>query len=295
MPRLEHLDLCDQTIFDQPLPLNNVSVEDLPSVSLPHLVALRLFGTTYDCITLVSHITLSSSVELEIHCTGVETVPEIRTLMDFVRDNFARSSVIDSSSLGVHMDARQSELSLKVEMISGMKPKSLVSLRMYPRVMEFFEGRVSTVCPIIFDSIPAAVTKRLDIRSRFSISADAWTYVLNRMTQVSVLDASFAGAIDLSHVLGSSTTNAPSFVAKQLESLKFSGVSFTCKTSQQLPFHEALLGCLQKRSDGDQRIKNLNFYSCSDLDAKAPSQFRKVAQKVEWDEEEDTMMLLSDD
>ena len=293
MPRLEYLHLVDQTIFEQPLSLNNPSVEELPSVPLPHLVTLQLFGTTYDCTTLLSHISLSSSVDLEIHCIGVETIPEIQALMDFVKNNFARSSAIDNTSLGVRLDASASELSLNVDIISDMEPKRLLSLGMYPRVAEFFEGHVSTVCPIIFDSIPAAATKRLDMRSKFSISPDAWTYVLHRMTEVRVLDVSFAGAVNLSHVLGSYTANTSSFVAKQLRSLTFSGVSFTCKTSQQFQFHEALLECLQRRSNGDQRVKNLNFHSCSDVGATVPPHFRKVAYKVQWDQEpeEDTMML----
>jgi len=297
MPRLEYLHLVDQTIFEQPLPLNNTPAEELPSVSLPHLVTLQLFGTTYDCTTLVSHITLSSFVDLEIYCTGVENVPEIQALMDFVKDNFARSSAIENSSLlSVRMNADTRELSVNVDILSDMKPKHLVSLGIYPTVMGFFEGCISTVCPIIFDSIPAAATKRLDMRSEFSISTDAWTHVLRRMTQVRVLDARFAGAVNLSHVLGSRIANTPLFVANQLRSLTFSGVSFTHRTSQQLRFHEALLGCLQKRSDGDQRIKNLNFHSCSEVGASVSPQFRKVAHKVQWDQElEENVMMLFDD
>ena len=298
MPRLEYLHLVDQPIFEQPLPLNNAPVEELPSVPLPHLTTLQLFGTTYDCTTLVSHITLSSFVDLEIHCTALETVPQVQALMDFVKENFARSSAIyNSSLLSVRMNASASELSLGVDTISDTGTKRLVSLGMYPKVVDFFEGRVSTVCPIIFDSIPAAATKRLDIRSGFSITADAWSYVLNRMREVRVIDASFAGAVNLSHVLGPRTASTPSFLAEQLRSLTFSGVSFTHKTSQQLGFHEALLECLQKRCNGDQRIKNLNFHSCSEVGASIPPQFRKVAHKVRWDQEqeEDMALMLSDD
>lgn len=296
MPRLEYLHLVDHTIFEHSLPLNNGSAEELPSVPLPHLTALQLFGTTHDCTTLLSHITLSSSVDLKIHCTGVETIPEVQALMDFVKDNFVRSSAINTSSLNVRMDADAGKLSVDVDIISDAKPKPLISLGLYPRVMEFFDRGVSTVCPIIFDSIPAAAIKRLDMRSKFPISADAWTYVLNRMTEVRVLNASFAGAVDLSHVLGHCTPSTPSLVAKQLRSLTFSGVSFKHKTSQQRRFYEALLESLQNRSNGDLRVKILNFHSCSDVDSNVPSQFRKVAHKVQWDKDpEDDMMMLSDD
>jgi hypothetical protein len=297
MPHLEYLHLVDQTIFEQPLPLINTSVEELPSVPLPHLATLQLFGTAYDCTTLVSHLSLSSFVDLAIHCTRIENIPQIQTIMGFVKDNFARSDVIDNSSpLSVRMSAGTGELSVDVDMVSGSESKRLVSLGMYPRVVEFFESRVSTVCPIIFDSIPAAETRRLDLRSKFPVSTEAWTYVLNRMSQVRVLDACFAGAVDLSHVLGSHAANTPSFVAKQLRSLTFSGVSFTHKTSEQLRFHEALLDCLQKRTAGDQRIQNLNFHSCSDVGANVPPQFRKVAHNVRWDQDlEEDLMMLSDE
>jgi hypothetical protein len=297
MPRLEYLHLVDQTIFEQPIPSNYVSSEELSSVPLPHLATLQLFGTTYDCTTLLSHITLSSFVDLEIHCTGVENVPEIQALMDFVKDNFARSGAIDNSSpLSVRTNADAGELSVNVDMVADTVPKRLLSLGVYPRVVEFFESRVSTVLPIIFDSIPAAATKRLDVRSKFPISTEAWTRVLNRMSEVRVLDTCFAGAVNLAHVLGSPIDDAPSFFAKQLGSLTFSGVSFTHKTSQQLRFYEVLLDCLQKRSNGDHRIKNLNFHSCSDVKATVPSQFRKVAHTVRWDQdlEEDLMMLSSE-
>lgn len=294
MPRLECLHLVDQTIFEQPLPLNNAPTEEFSSVSLPHLTTLQLFGTAYDCTTVVSHITSSSYVDLEIHCTNVESVSEVQALMDFVKVNFARSTVIDDSSLlSVRMGVGAGELSINVDVISDMKPKRIVSLGMYSRIAEFFERSASTLCPIIFDSIPAAATRRLDVRSKFSINEDAWTHVLNRMSELRVLDASFAGAVNLSHVLGS---NAPSFVAKQLKSLTFSGVSFMHKTSQQLRFHEALLECLQKRSDGDQRVGKLNFHSCSDVGGSIPPQFRKVAHKVRWDQEsEDDLTMLFDE
>jgi hypothetical protein len=302
MPRLEYLHLVDQTIFEKPLLLNNTPVEELPSVPLPHLATLQLFGTAYDCTTVVSHVTPSSFVDLEVHCTDVENVSEVQVLMDFVKDNFVRSSTIDVSSLSVRMNADAGELSVHVDAISDAKPKRLVSLGMYPRVVEFFERRVSAVCPIIFDSVPAAATKRLDVRSKYSISTDAWTHILNRMSEVRVLHACFAGAVNLSHVLGSCTTNNPScttsnppFTAKQLTSLRLSGVSFTHKTSRELQFHEALLECLQKRSDGDQRITNLDFHSCSDVGASIAPQFRKVAHKVRWDQDSDEdLMMLSD-
>jgi len=296
MPLLEYLHLVDQTIFEQPLPLNNTPVEDFPPVSLPHLVTLQLFGTAYDCTTIVSHIVPSSFVDLEIHCTAVETIAETQVLMGFVKDNFARSSTLSDSSLSVRMNAGPGELSVNVDVISDMKSNRIVSLGMYPRIAEFFDRRISTVCPIIFDSLPAAATKRLDVRSKFSISADAWTHVLNQMSQVRVLDAYFAGAVNLSHVLGSRIPNTSSFVAKQLKSLTFSGVSFAQKTSRQVRFHEVLLECLQDRSDGDQRIKNLNFHSCSDVGSSVAPQFRKVAHKVRWDQEpEEDLMMLSDE
>ena len=297
MPRLEYLHLVDQTIFDQPVPLINASAEELPSVPLPHLATLQLFGTTYDCTTLLSHVILSSFVDLEIHCTGVENVPEIQTLMDFVKDNFARSSTINNSPpLSVRTNAGAGELSVHVDVVSDMEPKRIVSLGMYPRVVEFFESRISTVFPIIFDSIPAAATKRLDVRSKFPISTEAWTYVLDRMSEVRVLDACFAGAVNLAHVLGSPIQNTTSFFGKQLRSLTFSGVSFTYKTSQQLRFYEVLLECLQKRSNGDHRIKDLNFHSCSDVKATVPPQFRKVAHTVRWDQESEVdLMMLSDE
>ena len=294
MPNLEYLHLVDQTIFEQPLPLDNTPVEPLPSVPLPHLATLQLFGTAYDCTTIVSHITPSSFVDLEIHCTAVESVSEVQTLLDFVKNNFARSNTIDTSSpLSVRMDAGMGELSVSVDAISGGKSNRIVSLGMYPKVLEFFERRTSTLCPIIFDAIPAAATKRLDVRSKFSINADAWTHILNRMSEVRVLEAYFAGAVNLSHALGSRVANTPSFVAKQMKSLTLSGVSFTHRTSQQVRFHEALLECLQKRSDGDERIKTLNFHSCSDVGGTIAPQFRKVAHKVRWDQEseEDLMML----
>jgi len=297
MPLLEYLHLVDQTIFEQPVPLKNAPVEEFPSVSLPHLTALQLFGKAYDCTTIVSHVTLSSFVDLEIHCTDVESVSEVQVLADFVKGNFARSSTIhDSSLLSVRMNAGVGELSVSVDSISDKESKRIVSLGMYPRIVEFFERRASTVFPIILNSIPAAATKRLDVRSKFSISPEAWTHILNRMSEVRVLDAYFAGAVNLSHVLGSCSANTPSPVAKQLKSLTFSGVSFTHKTSQQVRFHEALLGCLQERSDGDQRIKNLNFHSCSDVGGSVGLQFRKVAHKVRWDQEseEDLMALLEE-
>ena len=296
MPLLEYLHLVDQTIFEQPLPLNNTPAEEFPPVSLPHLVTLQLFGTAYDCTTIVSHIVPSSFVDLEIHCTAVESVAETQVLMDFVKGNFARSSTLSNSSLSVRMNAGLGELSVNVDVISDMKSNRIVSLGMYPRVGEFFERRASTVCPIIFDSIPAAATRRLDVRSKFSISTEAWTRVLNRMSEVRVIDAYFAGAVNLSHALGSRTADTASFVAKQLKSLTVSGVSFTHKTSEQVRLHEALLDCLQKRSEGDQRIKNLNFHSCSDVGGSIGLQFRKVAQKVRWDQEsEEDLMMLSDE
>jgi hypothetical protein len=54
---------------------------------------------------------------------------------------------------------------------------------------------------------------------------------------------------------------------------------------------------LQKRSDGHQRIKNLNFHSCSDAGASVALQFRKVAHKVRWDQEseEELRMKLFDE
>ena len=295
MPLLEYLHLVDQTIFDQPIPLNNAPVEELAPVSLPHLVSLQLFGTAYDCTTIVSHITPSSFVDLEIHCTAVESVAEVQVLMAFVKDNFARSSNIDDPSmLNVRINAGPGELSVNVDAISDMKPNRIVSLGMYPRVVEFFERRVSTVFPIISDSIPATATRRLDVRSRFSISVDAWTRVLNQMSELRVLDAYFAGAVNLSHVLGSRTANTPSFVVNQLKGLTFSGVSFAQKTAQQARFYEALLECLQERTEGDHRIKNLNFHSCSDVGSNIATQFRKVAHKLQWDKEleEDLMMLV---
>jgi len=295
MPLLEYLHLVDQTIFEQPLPLNYATPEPVPSVPLPHLASLQLFGTAYDCTTIVSHIIPSSSVDLEVHCTAVESVSEVQTLMDFVKDNFARSGIVDDSSLlSVRMNAGPGELSVNVDFVSDGQPTRIVSLGMYPRITDFFERRTSDVCPIIFDAIPVAPTKRLDIRSKFSISADAWTHVLNRMSEVRVLDAYFAGAVNLSHVLGARIADTPSLVAKQLRSLTLSGVSFMQKTSQQARFHEALLECLQKRSDGDQRIKNLNFHSCSDVGGSIGAQFRKVAHKVRWDQEsEEDLMVLS--
>jgi len=297
MPLLESLHLVDQTIFEQPLPLTNAPVEEFSSVSLPHLTTLQLFGTAYDCTTIVSHISSSSYVDLEIHCTNVESVSEVQALMDFVKVNFARSAVIDDSSLlSVRMGVSVGELSINIDVISDMKPKRIVSLGMYSRIAEFFEGSASTLCPIIFDSIPAAATRRLDVRSKFSINEDAWTHVLNRMSEVRVLDASFAGAVNLSHVLGSPIANAPSFVAKRLKSLTFSGVSFMHKTSQHVRFHAALLQCLRQRSDGDQRIGKLNFHSCSDVGGSIPPQFRKVAHKVRWDQEsEDDLTMLLDE
>jgi len=116
------------------------------------------------------------------------------------------------------------------------------------------------------------------------------------MSEVRVLDVYFAGAANLSHTLGSRIENTPSFVAKQLKSLTLSGVSFMHPTSQQVRFHTALLECLQKRSDGDQRIKNLNFHSCSDVGGSVAPLFRKVAHKVRWDQEseEDLMMLCEE-
>lgn len=297
MPRLEHLRLADQTLFEQPLPFNDPSTEELPSVSLPHLETLQLFGTMYDCTTLVSYLAPSSFVNLAIHCTSVENVSGIRTLMDFVKVNFSRNGTINNSSLlSARLDAGAGELSVNVDVISGRKTKRLVSLAMYSRVTEFFESRVSTICPIIFDSIPAAATRRLDVRSKYSISSEAWTSILNRMSEVRVLDACFDGAVNVSHVLGSPIANTPSFMGKQLKSLTFSGVSFKYKTYQRLRFHEVLLESLQKRSDGDHRIQNLNFHSCSDFGATVPPQFRKVAQKVRWDQEseEDSMVLLSE-
>lgn len=295
MPRLEYLHLVDQTIFEQPLPLNNAPAELLSSVPLPHLATLQLFGTAYDCTTIVSHIIPSSFVDLEIHCTGVESVSEVQVLMDFVGNNFSRSKTIDDSSLlSVRMDAGMGELSVNVDTISQGQSNRILSLGMYPKVQEFFERRASIVCPIIFDAIPAAPTKRLDVRSKFSISSDAWTRILNRMSEVRVLDAYFAGAVDLSHVLGSRIADTPSFVAKQLKSLTLSGVSFTHRTSQQVRFHEALLECLQKRSDGDERIENLIFHSCSDIGASVAPLFRKAAHKVRWDQEsEEDLMMLS--
>lgn len=296
MPRLEHLRLADQTLFEQPLHLGDGPAEELPSVSLPHLETLQLFGTMYDCTTLVSHLAPSSFVNLAIHCTNVENVSEIRALMDFVKVNFARSSTISNSSLlGVRLDAGAGELTVDVDVISDGKAKHLVSLAMYSRVTEFFESRVSTICPIIFESIPAAITRRLDVRSKYSVSSEAWASILNRMSEVRVLDACFGGAVNLSHVLGTPIAGTPSFIGKQLRSLTFSGVSFTYKTYQRLRFHEVLLESLQKRSDGDHRIQNLNFHSCSDFCATVPPQFRKVAHKVRWDQEseEDSMMLLS--
>ena len=216
--------------------------------------------------------------------------------MNFVKDNFARDGPIDSSStLSVRTDVGAGELSVNIDVISDTESRRVVSLGMYPRIAEFFERRASTVWPIIFDSIPAAVTKRLDVRSKVSISEDAWTHVLNRMSEVRVLDAYFAGAVNLSHVLGSRIADTPSFVAKQLKFLTFSGVSFMHKTSQQVRFHGALLECLQKRSDGDQRIENLNFHSCSDVGGSIAPQFRKVAHKVRWDREsEEDLMVLSE-
>lgn len=294
MPRLEYLHLVDQAIFEQPLPLNNAPVEPLPSVPLPHLATLQLFGTAYDCTTIVSHIIPSSFVDLEVHCTAVESVSEVQVLMDFAKKNFARRDTIGGSSpLSVRMDAGMGELSVSIDAISDGKSHRIVSLGMYSRVLEFFQRRTSTLCPIVFDAIPAAPTKRLDVRSKFSISTDAWTHILNRMSEVQVLDAYFAGAVNLSHALGSRFANTPSFVAKQLESLTLSGVSFTHKTSEQIRFHEALLECLQKRTDGDERIKNLNFHSCSDVGGAVAPQFRKVAHKVRWDQEseEDSMMV----
>jgi len=295
-PRLEYLHLVDQTIFEQPIPLNNAPVEESLPVSLPHLTTLQLFGTAYDCTTIISHIIPSSFVDLEIHCTKVESVSEVQALMNFVKDNFARNGTIDSSSvLGVRMDAGVGELSVNIDVISNTESRRVVSLGMYPRIAEFFERRASTVCPIIFDSIPAAVTKRLDVRSKFSISEDAWTQVLTRMSQLRVLDAYFAGAVNLSHALGSRIADTSSFVAQELKLLTFSGVSFMHKTSQQTRFHEALLECLQTRTDGDQRIENLNFHSCSDVGGTVAPQFRKVAHKVRWDREsEEDLMLLSE-
>ncbi|KAF9652349.1 hypothetical protein BDM02DRAFT_3266414 [Thelephora ganbajun] len=296
MPRLEYLHLVDQTIFEQPLPLNNAPVEEFPSIPLPHLATLQLFGTAYDCTTIVSHIIPSSFVDLEIHCTEVESVSEVQALMNLVKDNFARSRTIDSSSLlSIRMNAGVGELSLNVDVISDMKPKRIVSLGMYPKVGEFFKRHASAVFPIVFGSIPAAAAKRLDVRSKFSVSPDAWAHVLNRMSEVRVLDAYFAGAVNLSHALESRIANTPSFVGKQLKSLTFSGVSFTHKTSQQVRFHDALLECLQKRSDGDQRIKNLDFHSCSDVGGGVALQFGKVAHKVRWDQEsEEDLLILSE-
>ena len=297
MPCLEHLHLVDGTIFEQPIPLNNAPAELLPSVFLPHLATLQLFGTAYDCTTIVSHITPSSFVDLEIHCTDIESVSEVQVLLDFVKNDFTwRNTVGDSSLLSIRVDAGMSELSVKVDVISNGRSKRVVSLGMYPRIAEFFETRTSTVCPIIFDAIPSAPTRRLDVRSNFPISAVSWTQVLNRMSEVRALDVYFAGAVDLSHVLGSRTENTPSFVAKQLKSLTFSGVSFMHRTSQQIRFHTALLECLQKRSDGDQRIKNLNFHSCSDVGGSVAPLFRKVAHKLRWDQEseEDLMMLIEE-
>ena len=297
MPRLEHLHLVDRTIFEQPNPLNNAPEENFPSIPLPNLATLQLFGTAYDCTTIVSHITPLSFVDLEIHCTYVESVSEVQVLLGFVKNNFARDDTAgDHSLLGVRMDAGVGELSVNVDSISDGKSKRIVSLGMYPRVAEFFESRASTVCPIIFDSIPSVPTKRLDVRSKFPISTDAWAQVLNRMSEVRVLDAYFAGAVNLSHVLGSRIENTPQFVAKQLKSLTLSGVSFMHTTSQQVRFHSALLECLQKRSDGDQRIKNLNFHSCSDVGGSVAPLFRKVAQKLRWDQEseEDLMMMCEE-
>jgi len=295
-PLLEFLHLVDQTIFEQPLPLTNAPVEEFLPVSLPHLATLQLFGTAYDCTTITSHIIPSSFVDLEIHCTQVETVAQVQRLMNFVKDNFARDATIDNSSaLSVRMGAGVGELSVNIDAISKLGSRRVVSLGMYPRVAEFFERRASIVCPIIFDSIPAAATKRLDVRSKFSISEDAWTHVLNRMSEVRVLDAYFAGAVNLSHVLGSHIPDTSSFVAKKLKLLTFSGVSFLHKTSHQARFHDALLECLQNRSDGDQRIENLNFHSCSDVGGNVATQFRKVAHKVRWDREsEEDLMMLSE-
>ena len=297
MPRLEYLHLVDQTIFEQPIPLNNTLVEELPSVPLPHLTTLQLFGTTYDCTTLLSHITFSSFVDLEIHCHRVETVPQVQTLVDFVKDNFSRSGSIDKSPLSVRMNACTGELSFDVDLVSNAERKRLVSLGMHSEVPGFFEGCFSIVSPIIFDSIPVAATKRLDMRSNISISPDLWAYILNRMTEIRVLKASFNGTIDLSHVLGTRIPDTPWFVAKKLRSLTFSGVSFTHCTSKRSRFHEALLDCLQKRSNGDQRVTNLNFHSYSDVSASLQPQFRKVAHNVGWDQEpeEDMMMVLDDD
>jgi len=297
MPCLEHLHLVDRTIFEQPIPLNNAPAELLPSISLPNLATLQLFGTAYDCTTIVSHITPSSFVDLEIHCTDVESVSEVQVLLDFVKNDFARRHTVgDSSFLSVRVDAGVNELSVKVHIISNGQSKCVVSLGMYPKIAEFFETRTSTICPIIFDAIPSTPTRRLDVRSKFPISADAWTRVLNQMSEVRVLDVYFAGAVDLSHVLGSLTENTPSFVAKQLKSLTFSGVSFTHRTSQQVRLYTALLESLQKRSDGDQRIKNLNFHSCSDVGGNVAPLFRKVAHRVRWDQEseEDLMTLIEE-
>lgn len=297
MPRLEYLHLVDQTIFEQPIPLNNASIEELPLIPLPYLATFQLYGTAYDCTTIVSHIILSSFVNIEIHCADVENVSQVQALMNFVKDNFARSDTIDNSSLlNARVNAGAGELSVNIDSISDAKLKRLVSLGMYPKITEFFETRISAVLPIVLDSVPAAATKRLDVRSKFSISTDAWTRILNRMSEVRVLDASFAGAVNLSHVLGSHVTNDPSFLGKQLRSLTFSGVSFVHYTSQQIPFHEALLECLQKRSNGDQRLKNLVFHSCSEVGASISPQFRKVAHKVRWDQEldEDLTMLFDE-
>lgn len=296
MPRLEHLHLVDRAIFE-PIPLNHAPVELLPSVPLPHLATLQLFGTAYDCTTIVSHITPSSFVDIETHCTDVESVSEVQVLLDFVKNNFARGSAVGNSSLlSVRVDAGMGELSVNVDTITEGKSKRILSLGMYPRIMEFFETRTSTVCPIVFNAIPTTPTRRLDIRSKFSISTEAWTNILDRMSQVRVLDAYFAGAVNLSHVLGSRIGSTPSFAAKELKSLTLSGVSFMCKTSQQARFHEALLECLQKRSGGDQRIRNLNFHSCSDIGGSVAPQFRRVAHKVRWDQEseEDLMMLMDE-
>jgi len=294
MPCLEHLHLVDRTIFEQPIPLNNAPTELLPSVSLPRLATLQLFGTTYDCTTIVSHITPSSFVDLEIHCTDVESVSEVQVLLDFVKNNFARSNpVSDSSFLSIRVGVGVGELSVTVDVISNGRSKRVVSLGVYPRIAEFFETRASTVCPIIFDAIPSTPTRRLDVRSKFPLSEDAWTRVLNRMSDVRVLDVYFAGAVNISHVLGSRTENTRSFVAKQLKSLTFSGVSFMHRTCQQVRFHTVLLESLQKRSDGDQRIKNLNFHSCSDVEGSVAPLFRKVGHKVRWDQEsEEELMIL---
>jgi hypothetical protein len=289
MPCLEALHLVDQAIFEFP---DNSSCTN-KVIALPRLSTLHLCGTIFDCNALTSHLLLAAFVNLELQCTEVTQISEVRGLLDFVKTNFDFLDGQKAWPMRVRVDSMTEHFFLKCECeTSSDKPKPSVFVGVHSGDQTFFRDRNSEIYAAMIEAIPPRLVKRIRLRNRLLVSSDTWIALLNRMSEVRALDVYFDDSVNVAHVLGAeaarlttSNTSPPPLYCPKLRILTFNGISFSRRTSCNCYFSEALLDCLKKRCHMGGGIKALAFNSCADVEQSVAMQFRNFGCKVHWDDD----------